>query len=263
MIGRIQSIPHRRPTRAVGAAMVPLVALALALAVAAPAGASTDPSRSERRAIKQAFLEGQDGKATIRRIRLSTVDQDFAAVFFKLEVSEPTPTSARVARTVPTDFTPPPVILKQGKGRKWKTVPKAPAKVEKDLKVKARKSSILISGDFSALLTRPASCTESGGFYTAGIYDPAIDLYLSIQIPQYVGHGWYPARAVGSVAGLYSDSGTVLRYETGLAHDATAPSGDILAEAGWGFIGAGMARTPPEEGTESNTVTVSGVWECR
>lgn len=55
----------------------------------------------------------------------------------------------------------------------------------------------------------------------------------------------------------------MLRFETGLAHDATAPSGDILAQAGWGFIQAGMARTPPEDGTESNTVTVSGVWECR
>ena len=108
-----------------------------------------------------------------------------------------------------------------------------------------------------------AACTESGGFYSASIYDPTIDLYFSVQIPQYAGHGWYPARAVGSVAGLYSDSGTVLRFETGLANDATAPSGDILAQAGWGFIQAGMARTPPEEGTQSNTVTVSGVWECR
>jgi hypothetical protein len=240
MIGRTQSA---------------LALLVLALAVAPAAGASTAPDRSEAKAIKRAFLEAQEGKPAIGKIRVSTVDPDFAAVFFTLEIEEP-------ARRVPTKFTPPPAILKE-KGGKWKAVAKAPAEVKKDLKVKDRKSDIEISGEVSAHLTRPASCTDSGDFFSAGIYDPAIDLYLDIQIPEYAGHGWYPARAVGSVAGLYSDSGTVLRFETGMAHDATAPSGDILAEAGWGFIGAGMARTPPEESTESNTVTVTGTWECR
>ena len=231
-------------------------AMVLTIGIAIPADASTDPERSEAKAIKRAFLQTQDEKPKIQRILVSTVDPDFAAVFFTLEVAAP-------ARRVPTKFTPPPVILKEKKGGKWKPVPKAPEKVKKDLKIKDRKSDIVISGEVSAHLTQPASCTDSGDFYSAGIYDPGMDLYLDIQIPQYGGHGWYPARAVGSVAGLYSDSGTVLRFETGMAHDATAPSGDILAEAGWGFIGAGMARTPPEEGTESNTVTVTGGWECR
>lgn len=265
MTGRIQSVPHQRPTTAFRVATLPLVAMVLAVVVAAPAGASTAPSRAERKAIKRAFLTAQEGNATIKRVRVSTVDPDYAAVVFRLEVAGPTPRSVSTAPAsrVPTDFTPPPAILKRGRGGKWKTVTKAPAKVVKDLKLKPRKSSIAISGDVTALLTQPASCTESGGFYSASIYDPTIDLYFSVQIPQYAGHGWYPARAVGSVAGLYSDSGTVLRFETGLANDATAPSGDILAQAGWGFIQAGMARTPPEEGTQSNTVTVSGVWECR
>ena len=246
MTGRYHAIVRRTAVAALGAALL----------AAAPSAASTDPSPSEGKAIKRAFLATQDGKVTFKDIRVSTVDPDFAAVFYAIDVGAP-------ARRAPTKFTPPPVLLKNAKGDKWKTVSKAPAKVKKDLKVKDRKSDIVISGDVSAHLTQPASCTDDGDFYSAGIYDPGADLYLSIQIPQYAGHGWYPARAVGSVAGLYSDSGTVLRFETGQAHDATAPSGDILAQAGWGFIGAGMARTPPEEGTESNTVTVTGVWECR
>ncbi|HEX6117075.1 MAG TPA: hypothetical protein VFY99_08230 [Solirubrobacterales bacterium] len=254
MTGRVHSVP------------IALVAIMLAAVAAAPAQASTEPTRSEAKAIKKAFLAGEDGKATIRKIRVSTVDPRFAAVFYEVDVGEPPAARGDTARTshVPTEFAPPPVILKQGKGDKWKTVRKAPEKVKKDLKVKSRKSNIVISGEVSALLTQPATCTDDeGDFYSVGIYDPAIDLYLSIDIFQYARHGWYPARAVGSVAGLYSDSGTVLRFETGLAHDAYAPSGEILAKAGWGFIGAGMARTPPEEGTESNTVQVTGTWECR
>ena len=244
--------------RRLAAAVVAI--LGSAALVAAPAGASRAPSGPEAKAIKKAFLKDQDAEVTIRKIRVSTVDRGFAAVSYDADVGEP-PASHR--EHVPTEFAPPPSILKSKKGGKWKVVAKAPEKVRKDLKVKPRKSSIVISGDVSATLTRPAACTDSGDFYSAGIYEPSIDLYLDIQIPQYAGHGWYPARAVGSVAGLYSHSGTVLQYETGLAHDASSPSGDILAERGWGFIGAGMARTPPEEDTASNTVTATGVWECR
>ena len=239
-----------------------ILALAAAVAaIAAPAQASTDPSRSEAKAIEKAFLAKAEDDPRILRIRVSTEDPDFAAVFYEVAV-EPPPTSRGLV-AAPTVYKPPPAILKAAKGGKWKTVAKAPAKVLKDLKVKPRKSLVEISGDFTATLTQPATCTDSGDFYSAAIYDKDIDLYLSIQIFQYAGHGWYPARSVGSVAGLYSDAGTVLRYETGLAHDAFTSTGDILAKGGWAYIGAGMARTPPEEGTESNTVIVRGVLECR
>jgi hypothetical protein len=243
-------------------AVAVIAVLGSALIVAGPAGASREPSPAEAKAIEKAFLKGQDADVTIRKIRVSKVDPRFAAVTYDADVGEPPAGRGTGREHVPTEFAPPPSILKSKKG-KWKVVPKAPEKVRKDLKVKERKSSIVLSGDVSATLTRPASCTDSGDFYSAGIYEPSIDLYLDIQIPQYAGHGWYPARAVGSVGALYSHSGTVLQYETGLAHDATSPSGDILAERGWGFIGAGMARTPPEEDTASNTVTATGVWECR
>lgn len=232
-----------------------LGAVLCAVAVlAAPASASRDATKSEAKAIEKAFLATQDADVTIRKIRVSTVDEDFAAVFYDADVGEPAPRA---------EFTPPPSLLKRKKSGKWKVVPSAPEKVLKDLKVKERKSDIVLSGDFSATLTRPASCTDSGDYYSAGIYEPSMDLYLDIQIPQYTGHGWYPARGVGSVAGIYTGSGTVLQYETGLAHDAFAPSGDILAERGWGVINAGFARTPPEEDTASNTVTAVGVFECR
>ena len=258
MPARIQSVV-RRTSGPARIALTALLSAAVLGALAAPAGASSAPSGSESRAIKKAFHRSQDGKTKIKRIRVSTVDRDFAAVFYRANVGVPPAARAKA----PTSFSPPPELFKQAKGTKWKSVSKAPGKVLKDLKVKSRKSSIVIAGEVSAHLTQPASCTDDADFYSASIYDRAMDLYLSIQIPQYTGHGWYPARAVGSVAGLYSNSGTVLRFETGLAHDAFAPSGDILAKAGWGYIGAGMARTPPEEGTESNTVTVTGVWECR
>jgi hypothetical protein len=238
------------------------LAAAIAAIAAAPAHAATEPSGAKAKAIEKAFLAKQDDDVRILKIRVSTEDRDFAAVFYEVAV-DPPPARAATARGLGTPYRPPPVLLKQGKGGKWKTVGKAPAKVLKDLKVKRRKSAIEISGEVTASLTQPASCTDSGDFYSASIYDKDMDLYLSIQIFEYAGHGWYPARSVGSVAGLYSDAGTVLRFETGLAHDAFQSTGDILAKSGWGFIGAGMARTPPEEGTESNTVTVSGVWECR
>ena len=264
MFDRMHAGPSSARNFASRLAVTVVAVMGLAALVAGPAAASREPSPAEAKAIKKAFLEGQDADVTIRKIRVSTADSDFAAVSYDVDVGEPPAGRASGRRDhVPTEFDPPPAILKSKKGGKWKVVPKAPEKVMKDLKVKERKSSIVISGDVSATLTRPASCSDGGGFYSAGIYEPSIDLYLDIQIPQYTGHGWYPARAVGSVAGLYSHSGTVLQYETGLAHDATSPSGDILAERGWGFIGAGMARTPPEEDTASNTVTATGVWECR
>lgn len=264
MTGRVQAVSGQRRI-SIRRPAVPLLAIVLAAVAATPASASREPTPSEAKAIKKTFLQGREGKTTIRKIRVSTVDRRFAAVFYEVEVEQPASSRAGAARTnhVPTEYTPPPVFLKERKGSKWKTVPKAPEKVKKDLKVKDRKSSIVISGEVSAVLEQPASCTDSGGFYSAGIYDPKIDLYLTIEIPQYAGHGWYPARGFGSVAALSSDRGTVVRFETGQAHDASASSGDILAQRGWGYIGAGMARTPPEEDTQSDTVLVRGTWECR
>jgi hypothetical protein len=262
MTSRVHSVPRHRRISTRRTAVVPLLAIVLAAVAAAPAEASRAPTGSEAKAIKKAFLKGRVGEPTIRKIRVSTVDTRFAAVFYETVIEKPSSSRTAAVRTSgPTKYTPPPVILKEGKG-KWKTVPKAPKPVKKDLKVKDPRSDIVISGEVSAVLTRPASCTDSGDFYSAGIYDPEIDLYLSIEIPQYAGHGWYPARGVGSVAGLYSNSGTVLQYETGQAHDAFASSGDILAEGGWGIIEAGMARTPPDENTQSNTVSVNGTWAC-
>jgi hypothetical protein len=246
---------------------VPLLAFALACIVAAPAGASKEPSGSKARAIKKAFRKGHEGETKINRILLSTVNPRFAAVSYAITIDE---VRARGYGTAPTLRgatkkypAPSPEILKKKKGGKWKAVPTAPKKVRKDLKVKDPKSSIQISGEHTASLTRPASCTDSHDFYGAGVYDPGTDTYLSVQIFNYSGHRLYPALGVGSVAGLYGNSGTVLVYETGQGNDAFSPSGIIHVDEGWGIIDATMARVPDEGGTYPQSVTVRGTWDCR
>ena len=156
---------------------------------------------------------------------------------------------------------PSPVVLKEKKGGKWKTVPKAPAKVKKDLKEKA-KSRIDISGETGAVLSLPARCSESPGFYTASIYDAIGDVYLSMQFPRWEGPGMYPALAVNSLAALsVGNMGTTPMWETGQGSDAFSPSGIIYVDPGrWGIIEATMARTG---GGHPQSVTVSGYWDCR
>jgi hypothetical protein len=238
--------------------VVAVLAIAVAIFAAAPAGASRDPTPSEAKAIKRAFLKGREGKTTIQKIRVSTVDPRFAAVFYTIRIEELQVKSTKKYKP------PSPAILKEGKGGKWKPASKVPKKVKKDLK-DAPKSNIRISGDVGATLTRPASCTQSKGFYSASVYDRAADIYLSIEINRYTGPHEYPALSVRSVATLAvgNNAGTP-QWETGQAHDAFASSGEIWVDEGrWGIIEAGMARTPPDESTESNTVVVSGFWDCR
>jgi hypothetical protein len=156
------------------------------------------------------------------------------------------------------------VVLKKG-GAKWKPVPseKLPAKVKKDLKEEPA-SSLRISGDVNALFTRPASCTRSGDFYSASLYDRGRDIYLSIQINRFRGFGFYPALSVRSLASLaVGNSGTTPQYETGKGNDAFSPSGEIYVDkGGWGIIEAGMSKIPDEQ-TYPETISVSGTFDCR
>jgi hypothetical protein len=244
-----------------------LIAAALLLAAAAPADASREPTGSEARAIKKAFLKKRDVKTKIRRIRVSTVRKRFAAVSYRIRIAELSPARAGATSTFGSGKSypaPSPVLLKKKAGGKWKTVPKAPKKVRKDLKETPR-SDIRISGEVSAHLTRAASCTESSGFYSAGIYHPASDTYLSVQIPSYTGPHRYPALAVHSLAALsVGNGGTVPQWETGQGNDAWSPSGEIWVDPGrWGIIEATMARIPDAGGTYPQSVTVSGIWDCR
>ena len=128
--------------------------------LAASADASREPTRKEARAIEKGFEKPRDlGKAKIERIRVSTVRSKFAAVTYEIRIPEiPEAPPTRGSKT----YEPPsPVLLKEKKGGKWKTVPKAPAKVKKDLKETA-KSRIDISGETSAVLSLGARCSESG-----------------------------------------------------------------------------------------------------
>ena len=233
--------------------------------LAGPAGASRDAKPKEARAIKKAFMKPRDtGKTTIRKIRVSTVDKRFAGVTYKVTLEELEPigeeeigSARREKKTYPA---PSPVILKK-KGGKWKTVPKAPGKVKKDLKEKPG-GRIDISGETAAVLSVPATCSDTADFYSANVYDPIGDVYLSIDIFNYRGHGMYPALAVNSVASLaVGNMGGVPQWETGQGSDAFSPSGVIYVDpGGWGIIEATMARTG---GVHPQSVLASGYWDCR
>ena len=232
-------------------------------AFAVPADASRAPTGKEAKAIKKGFLKAQESDAKIEKIRVSTVKSRFAAVSYEVTIDEVN-SDGSVSRRAPKTYpAPSPVILKKGKGGKWKTVPKAPNKVKKDLKEKP-KSSIEISGDVSATLTRPANCSEGPGFYSASVYDPVGDVYLSIEFPSYTGPHSYPALGVHSVASLaVGNFGGTPQYETGQGNDAYSPSGELYVDAGgWGIIEATMARQPDAGGTYPQSVLVSGYWDC-
>jgi len=247
-----------------------MVAMAIGL-LAGPASASRDAKPKEVRAIKKGFMKPRDvGKTTIEKIRVSTVNKKYAGVSYevKLEELEPIgaeavgePVAAATRREKETYPAPSPVVLKKKKGGKWKTVPKAPGKVKKDLKEKPG-GRIDISGETAAVLSRPASCTDSGDFYHAGIYDPLGDVYLSVEFPSYRGPGVYNAFAVHSLASLaVGNMGGVPQWETGQGDDAFASSGALYVDpGGWGIIEATMARTG---GVHPQSVLVSGYWDCR
>ncbi len=153
-------------------------------------------------------------------------------------------------------------LLKEAKG-KWKSVPKAPVKVKKDLKKKA-KSDIVITGDVVAVLRRSAACSSSRDFYDAGVLDPGSGTYLSVEFPSYRGPGVYPALGVHSVAALSVANNGIPQYTTGLGSDAFSSTGFLYVDGnGWGMIGATMAKEPDEGGTYPQTVSVEGHWVCR
>ena len=235
-----------------------ILAIALAAIAAAPAHASRNATSSEAKAIKKAFLQGREEPTQVTKIRVSTDDPSFAAVSYTVTIEQ----TRSLAKTYKA---PTPAIITERKG-KWKSPPKPPKKVPKDLKKpKDPSSTIQVSGEHTASLTRSASCTDSGDSYGAGVYDPGTDTYLSVEFhgDYYKGYGTYPALSVGSVAGLYGNSGTVLVYETGQGSDAFTKSGDIYVDQGWGIIEATMARVPDEGGTYPQSVLVSGTWACR
>ena len=91
---------------------------------AGSAAASRKATRAEAKAIKKAFLKGRSKATKVRRIRVSTVNSRFALVSYTANVSAPQSIGARAAKV----YKPTPVILKKGKGAKWKPVSKAPAK---------------------------------------------------------------------------------------------------------------------------------------
>ena len=112
--------------------------LLIALTFAAPAEASRAPTKAEAKAIKKGFLKGRSAKATtIRRIRVSTARDGWAAVSYTVE-----------ARTSKKVKAPTPVVLKKS-GSKWKDVPpgKAPKKVKSDLKVPPATSNVKLTGE--------------------------------------------------------------------------------------------------------------------
>jgi hypothetical protein len=234
----------------------------LAAFFTAPADASREPTRKEARAIKKGFMKPRDeGRTTIKRIRVSTVKERYAAVGYTVRLPEITTIGPTPARRAKETYKPPsPVILKKKSG-KWKTVPKAPGKVKKDLKDKPG-GRIDITGETSAVLSVPATCGESPGYYSAGIYDPVGDVYLSLQFPRWHGYGTYPALAVNSLAALsVGNMGGTPQWETGQGNDAFSPSGEIYVDPGrWGIIAATMARTG---GVYPQSVSVNGYWDCR
>jgi hypothetical protein len=245
-----------------------LIASFAAWLFAGPASASRNAKPKEAKAIKKGFMKPRDDiETSVEKIRVSTVDKKFAGVAYDvtLEELEPigeeeigAPGTAR--REKKTYEAPSPVILKK-KGGKWKAVPKPPAKVKKDLKGKA-KSRIDITGETAAVLSIGATCGETSGFYSAGLYDSIGDVYLSIEFPSYKGPGIYPALAVNSLASLaVGNMGGVPQWETGQGDDAFSPSGAIYVDPdGWGIIEATMARTG---GVHPQSVLVSGYWDCK
>ena len=242
-------------------ALLPAVVTA---AAAAPADASRKPTHAEARAIKRAFLKDRDVETRVREIRVSTADPDYSAVTYEVSIPElAAPRLLAAGRETKPFKAPTPELLKESKGGKWKPVAKPPKKVKKDLKKKA-KSDIGISGETSASLTSSAACTEDRDFYSAGIYNPAADVYLSIEMPSYTGPHAYPALGVHSLAALsVGNGGGPPQFETGQGNDAFADSGVIYVDAGgWGIIEATMARQPDESGTYPQSVTVTGFWVC-
>ena len=238
-----------------------LLGLALAalllLTFVSQASASRAPTRTESSAIKKVFFKTHDKATTkIASIRISTVDKRYSSVTYT--ISGPEPRQLKAAKT----YKPAPVILK--KGSKWKEVPvsKTPAKVKKDLKAKAPRSNIRISGDRTALLTRAARCTPGTGF--ASIYDPGSDTYLSIEFhgDYYKGPGRYPALGMGSVAGIQTNSATLLAFQTGQGNDYSQPTGDIYSDESGGVIEATMARADDPGNHYPQSVLVSGTWDC-
>jgi hypothetical protein len=258
MIGRDHRAARTRRSFTRRPALFASLAVALVGLSALPAQASRAPTKAEKKAIRASFLKGRDVKTTIKKIRVSTADPRFASVAYSIAIEDPT---APRARRGGSDYAAPtPAIEKKVKGKKWKTVPKAPKKVKKDLKLKDAKSDIRVSGAHSALLTRPASCSgDDGG---AGIYDPGSDTYLSVGFfgRSWSGPGWYGAYAVGSVAAIYGSQGQVLLYESGQSNDAFAASGRIYADYGWGLIFTDMSPPPPT--SSPNSVHVEGEWIC-
>ena len=243
--------------------LVPMLLMSIFLGfTTSPAGASRAPTSKEAKAIERGFMKPRSqGKTKIEKIRVSTEKAKFAAVSYSVTIPEVTtigPVPAR--RSSETYKAPSPAVLEK-KGGKWKTVPKAPGKVKKDLKAKP-KARIDILGETAAVLSVPATCSDSPGFYSAGIYDPIGDVYLSIEIPSYAGHGTYPAMAVHAVAALaVGNMGGVPQWETGQGYDAFEPSGEIYVDpGGWGRIAATMARTG---GVYPQSVTVRGYWDCK
>jgi hypothetical protein len=233
------------------------IAASLALAVigSGSAQASRGATRAEAKAIKKAFLKSRSKSPTkINRIRVSTVDSRFAAVSFTANHPEPKAITS-------TAYKPAPVILKKGKGGKWKPSSKAPTKVKKDLKVNP-KSSIRLTGEVTATLTQPASCSPSGN---VRIYDRTRDISVSIEFIDYAGPGIYEALGVNSLAALaIGNKATVPQFETGQGNNAYASSGVIIPDdRGYGIIEAGMARIPLGDTTHPITIIISGMWECR
>jgi len=248
-------------TRSRIASVLTLAALLSLSVAAAPAEASRAPTNAEAKAIKRAFLKGRPAGTKVKRIRVSTADKRFAAVTYTSNVRELERPPAQSAKAVKA---PSPVVLKKA-GAKWKAVAsgKVPKKVKSDLKKKAV-SDLRISGDVNVHFTQPASCTQSGDFYSASLYDRGRDIYLSIQINRFRGFGFYPALAVRSLASLaVGNNATTPQYETGQGNDAFAPSGEIYVDkGGWGIIEAGMSKIPDEQ-TYPETISVSGTFDCR
>ena len=249
------------PSRSRIASVLTLAALVSLSLATAPADASRAPTRAEAKAIKKGFLKGRPAGTKVKRIRVSTVDKRFSAVTYTANVREleRPPASSAKAKKAPS-----PVVLKKS-GAKWKPVAseKLAKKVKSDLKEKPA-SSLRISGDVNAFFTQPASCTRSGDFYSASLYDRGADIYLSIQINRFRGFGFYPALSVRSLASLaVGNSGTTPQYETGQGNDAFSPSGEIYVDRdGWGIIEAGMSKIPDEQ-TYPETISVSGTFDCR
>jgi hypothetical protein len=247
-------------TRGSRRTLVLVAVLALTLLAAAPAQAAREAKGGEARAIEKAFLKGRTGETTIEKILVSTEDPRFAAVTYEFETeqlqAEPPPPRQARAEYAPSV----PDLLKKSKKGKWKPAAKVPEKVKKDLKYKPR-SDIQITGEVTAFLTQPATCSASGGFYSAHVYDRDTDTYFSVQIPSFGSYGLYQARAVHSIATLsIGNSGLEPQWETGQGSDAYESSGDLWVDRRSGVIEASMARVG---GGQPQSVWASGGWSCR